>query len=225
MKKVSFKYELHCHTKEVSRCAGTPAAECVKLYKEAGYDGIVITDHFSPMTFTPSTVMRPHKAIDFYTKGYKAALKAAGDDFTVLLGMELRYYATANDYLVYGVTEDFLKSNGNLMAMYPKRFYRLAKKNNLIVAQAHPFRDWMIRTNPKYLDGAEVFNGKGTKEANENTEKWVKETGMKIRTGGSDFHRPKNLAKGGIITKTPIKTNEDLIKILISGEYELIQNY
>ncbi|MBQ8210180.1 MAG: histidinol phosphatase [Clostridia bacterium] len=220
-----FKYELHCHTKEVSRCGGFYAADAVKLYKDAGYDGIVITDHFAPMTFSPSTVWRPHKAVDFYTRGYKEALKAAGDDFTVLLGMELRYYATANDYLVYGITEDFLKSNGNILSMYPKRFYRLAKKNNLIVVQAHPFRDWMIRINPKHLDGAEVFNGKSSREANENAEKWVNETGMKIRVSGSDFHRPAQLAKGGIITETPIKTNDDLLKILNSGDYELIKNY
>lgn len=220
-----YKYELHCHTKEVSRCAGTYAADAVKLYKEKGYDGIVITDHFSPMTFNLSTVFRPHKAIDFYTKGYKAALKAAGDDFTVLLGMELRYYATINDYLVYGVTEEFLKSNGNLMAMYPKKFYNLAKKNDLIVVQAHPFRDWITRISPNHLDGAEVFNGKSTEEANNNTENWVKETGMKIRISGSDFHRPSQLAKGGIITDIKIKTNGDLLKVLDSGEYELIKNY
>ena len=222
---MSYKYELHCHTKEVSRCAGTSAADAVKLYKEKGYDGIVITDHFSPMTFTPSTVFRPHKAIDFYTRGYKEALKAAGDDFTVLLGMELRYYGTINDYLVYGVTEEFLKSNGNIMAMNPKRFYRLAKENGLIVVQAHPFREWMKRINPNHLDGAEVFNGKATKEANENTENWIRQTGMKIRISGSDFHRPAQLAKGGIITDNPIKTNADLLNILNSGEYELIQNY
>lgn len=220
-----YKYELHCHTKEVSRCAGTYAAEAVRLHKEKGYDGIVITDHFSPMTFTPSTVLRPHKSVDFYTRGYKEALKAAGNDFTVLLGMELRYYATINDYLVYGITEDFLKSNGNLMAMYPKKFYNLAKKNNLVVVQAHPFREWMIRISPEYLDGAEVFNGKATKEANENTEKWANETGLKIRVSGSDFHRPTQLAKGGIITDTRIRTNDDLLNVLNSGEYELIQQY
>ena len=48
---------------------------------------------------------------------------------------------------------------------------------------------------------------------------------MRVLTSGSDFHRPKNLAKGGIITETPIKTNEDLIKILTSGKFERIENY
>ena len=42
---MNYKYELHCHTKEVSRCGAVPAAEIVKMYKENGYDGIVITDH------------------------------------------------------------------------------------------------------------------------------------------------------------------------------------
>lgn len=222
---MSYRYELHCHTKEVSRCGTVPAAEIVKMYKEAGYDGIVITDHYSPMTFNLSNVWRPQTAIDFYINGYKEALKAADDNFTVLLGMELRYYATINDYLVYGVTEDFLRNSGNLMAMYPKKFYKLAKKNGMVVVQAHPFRDFMIRINPKYLDGTEAFNGKATPEQNQQSELWGTESNMQIITSGSDFHRQKNFAKGGIITDTPIKTNDDLIKILTSGNFERIENY
>lgn len=222
---MSYKYELHCHTKEVSRCGAVPAAEIVKMYKKNGYDGIVITDHYSPMTFDLNTVCRPQAAIEFYTSGYREALRAADEDFTVLLGMELRYYATANDFLVYGVTEDFLKTNGNLMKMYPRKFYSLAKKNGMIVVQAHPFREFMIRINPKYLDGTEAFNGKSTKEQNQQSAEWAIKHNKTILTSGSDFHRPKNFAKGGIITQTPIKTNEDLIRILTSGEYERIENY
>lgn len=220
-----YKYELHCHTKEVSRCGKVPAAEIIRLYKEQGYSGIVITDHYSPMTFSPATVARPQKAISFYTSGYRNALKYADKNFTVLLGMELRYYATANDFLVYGVTHEFLKKGGNLMAMYPKRFYKYAKQHGCLVLQAHPFREGMIRINPKYLDGAEAYNGKCTLEANEKAQLWIKENNMKIATSGSDFHRPAQLAKGGIITDTPIRSNDELIKILISGNFERIENY
>lgn len=222
---MEYKYELHCHTKETSLCGQVPAAEIVRMYKNAGYNGIVITDHYSPMTFKPDTVYRPQSAVDFYISGYKEALKAADDNFTVLLGMELRYYATANDFLIYGVTEDFLKNNGNLMKMYPKKFYKLAKKNNMIVLQAHPFRKFMIRINPKHLDGTEVYNGKADTETNMKAAKWAEEKNMEIRVSGSDFHRPSNLAKGGIITNEPIKTNDDLLRILRSGEFKLIENY
>ncbi len=219
---MKYKYELHCHTKEVSLCGQVPAAEIVKMYKDAGYNGIVITDHYSPMTYKPNVVARPQTVVDFYISGYKEALRAADDDFTVLLGMEIRYYATANDYLVYGVTEDFLRNNGNLMKIYPKKFYELAKKNNMIVVQAHPFREWMIRTSPRYLDGAEVHNGKTDIVRNKKAMDWVNENKMQIKISGSDFHRPKNLAQGGIITNEPIKTNDDLLRILRSGDYELI---
>lgn len=219
---MQYKYELHCHTKETSLCGQVPAAEIVKMYKEAGYNGIVITDHYSPMTFKPSRVWRPQTDIDFYLSGYKEALKYADENFTVLLGMEIRYYATANDYLVYGVTEDFLRNNGNLMKLYPKKFYKLAKANNMLVVQAHPFRKLMIRTNPEYLDGTEVHNGKADIESNLQAAKWAEENKMAIRVSGSDFHRPKNLAVGGIITNEPIKTNDDLLRILRSGAFEMI---
>ena len=219
---MQYKYELHCHTKETSLCGQVPAAEIVKMYKEAGYNGIVITDHYSPMTFKPSRVWRPQTDIDFYLSGYKEALKYADENFTVLLGMEIRYYATANDYLVYGVTEDFLRNNGNLMKLYPKKFYKLAKANNMLVVQAHPFRKLMIRTNPEYLDGTEVHNGKADMESNLQAAKWAEENKMAIRVSGSDFHRPKNLAVGGIITNEPIKTNDDLLRILRSGAFEMI---
>ena len=219
---MQYKYELHCHTKETSLCGQVPAAEIVKMYKEAGYSGIVITDHYSPMTFKPSRVWRPQTDMDFYLSGYKEALKYADENFTVLLGMEIRYYATANDYLVYGVTEDFLRNSGNLMKVYPKKFYKLAKENGMLVVQAHPFRKLMIRTNPKYLDGTEIHNGKADIESNLKSAQWAEENNMAIRVSGSDFHRPKNLANGGIITNEPIKTNDDLLRILRSGEFEMI---
>ncbi len=219
-----YKYELHAHTKEVSRCGTVPAAELVKMYKDIGYSGIVITDHYSPMTFNLATAFLPQKAMDYYLNGYKTALNAAGDDFSVLLGIELRYYATANDYLVYGVTEELLKSSGNLMAMYPRRFYAFAKKNSLLVVQAHPFRSGMIRTNPRFLDGAEVFNGKAEKEANAKSLNWASENNMKLMLSGSDFHRKKNLGKGGIITDRPVKTNDGLLNVLLNNEFERIES-
>lgn len=225
MYKTIFKYELHCHTSQVSRCGTVSGADAARMYKDAGYDGVVITDHYSPMTFSLLTVCRPQAAADFYMSGYRSALSEADDDFTVLLGMELRYYATANDYLVFGVTEDFLKNSGNLMAMYPRRFYKKAHENGLLVVQAHPFREMMIRTNPKYLDGCEIYNGKQKSESeSENAERWAEENNMKIRTSGSDFHRPKNLAMGGIETDRRIRTNADLLDVLKKNEFSIIKN-
>ena len=43
---MGYKYELHLHTSEVSRCAGCPAANQVEIYRRLGYTGICVTDHF-----------------------------------------------------------------------------------------------------------------------------------------------------------------------------------
>lgn len=44
------KLEMHAHDCEVSQCAVITAKDLVDGYKDAGYDGIVITNHFDQMT-------------------------------------------------------------------------------------------------------------------------------------------------------------------------------
>mgnify|MGYP002512850021 CR=1 FL=1 len=41
-----YKYETHLHTSPVSRCARATPEETVRYYKEIGYAGIFITNHF-----------------------------------------------------------------------------------------------------------------------------------------------------------------------------------
>ena len=71
--------EMHLHTSESSNCGRVSAADAVRLYKEAGYDGIVVTDHYSSGTFKrkiPRDI--PYKdQVEIYLKGHRAALKAA----------------------------------------------------------------------------------------------------------------------------------------------------
>lgn len=219
---MEYKYELHCHTGCVSRCGRVDPEEIVKLYKEKGYNGIVVTDHYSPMTFKRNWC--PQKEIDFYLSGYRRMKAAAGDDFTVLLGMELRHYFTANDYLIYGIDEDFLYKAGNLMKVWEKDVYALAKSRGYLVYQAHPFRTGIRRCNPDYIDGVEVYNGKTVKQQNDEAHDWAK-TNNKLMVSGSDFHTVKNLARGGIITTEPINNNDDLLKVLKSHNFRRIENY
>ncbi len=220
-----YKYELHSHTSDVSMCGKIPAAEVVRIHKENGYNGIVITDHYSDLTFFPTKLLTPKRHIDFYLSGYRNAAKAAGSDFTVLLGMELRYYGTRNDYLVYGLEEEFFKKCGNLMAMYPKRFTKLARENGAMIILAHPFRSRFMNLDVlQYIDGAEIYNGKaGNNEENRKAARWAEENGLAVRTSGSDFHGLNTLAKGGITTDRKIVCNADLLNVLKSGEFEIIE--
>ncbi len=221
---MSYKYELHSHTKMVSQCGRVAPADIVKMYREKGYSGIVVTEHYSPLTFGFKGYLKPQKMIDFYISSYEEMKKYETDDFTVLFGMELRHYATGADYLIYGVEPDWLRRQGNLMQPWEKKIYRLMHSQGYLVFQAHPFRPYILRCNPNYIDGIEIYNGKCDKKTNDKAAAWAQKTG-KLVSSGSDFHTPAQLARGGIITQAPIKNNADLISVLKSGNYELIKTY
>ena len=221
---MEYKYEIHCHTKEVSRCGQLPVEELVKKYKEAGYSGIVLTDHYSPMTFDIPDFFSKKKAIDHYLRAWHIAKKYNDENFTVLLGMELRFYATINDYIIYGITEEMLYELPFLLPVYIKRASKMLRERGCLFLQAHPFRKFITRANPEYLDGVEIFNGKASEEENANAEKWAEEINASVKMSGSDCHRESGVGLGGIITTEKIKSNDDLIRILKSGNYKLIKN-
>ena len=210
---MEYKYEIHAHTKNTSWCGDIDAKDLVDKYKEAGYSGIVITDHYSPMTFHISEFFNKKKAIDHFLEGYRRAKEYETEDFTVMLGLELRFYATVNDYLVYGVTEDMLYDLPFMLKLYIRRASKMLRERGCLFIQAHPFRKYITRAKPEYLDGVEVFNAKADKEANDNSLKWAREINAHIMTSGSDCHRESGVGFGGIITKEPIKSNEDLLRI------------
>lgn len=219
---MEYKYELHCHTGTVSRCGRVEPKEIVRLYKERGYSGIVVTDHYSPMTFTPN--WNPQKQIDFYISGYKEMKKYEDETFSVLFGMEIRHYWSANDYLIYGVGEEWLRQQGNLLNVFEKKLYNMVHSQGYLMYEAHPFRVGRTRCNPAYIDGIEIYNGKTEKSLNDKAYEWAKQTG-RLMVSGSDFHTVKNLARGGIITDKPIKDNSDLLDILRKQNFKMIKTY
>ena len=226
-----FKYELHSHTSECDRDAHLSAKELVHLYKDAGYDGMVITDHYIERFYTlwfPEEVkgLTHEQQVTRWLKGFRTA-REEGEKigFTVLPGAEVRFDNYPNDYLLYGLHEDFfytvprlneLKNADELIALMPE---------NVCVVHAHPFRDDMVVEMPrKGLFGMEVFNG-GTDQFRNGLARQYAEHYNLAPTSGSDIHSTARLAKGGIMTEQQIKTPEDLVAVLRSGKYSLIENY
>jgi len=125
---------------------------------------------------------------------------------------------------IYGADEEFFRSSGNLMTKYLRRLKKLCDERNLILLEAHPFRKLRFRHNPNLLHGCEVYNGKDKyTDANRKAKAWAEKNGFGIVTSGGDFHHKDKTNPGGIITNEPVKTMEDLMRILRSGEYELIE--
>lgn len=219
---MEYKYELHCHTSMVSRCGRVAPKEIVRLYREKGYSGIVVTEHYSPLTFGIRSYYKPQQLVDFYLSSYYEMKQYETEDFSVIFGMELRHYATGADYLIYGIETEWLRQQGNLMALWEKQVYRLMHEQGYLVVQAHPFRPYILRCNPDYIDGIEVYNGKCDEKTNFKALQWAIQTG-KLMTSGSDFHQPEHCGRGGIITTQPIRTGSELVAVLKSGDYKLIK--
>lgn len=218
---MEYKYELHCHTGNVSLCADVEPKKLVEKYMENGYNGIVLTDHYSPMTFYKK-IISPQKMIEHYLSSYRELKDYCGNDFTVLLGLELRHYGTVNDYLVYGIDENWLMRQPNMLRWNEEEMCRKIHQSGGLVYQAHPCRPFIRKCRPEYIDGIEIFNGHTKTDDNKKAAEWAKKL-RKPTISGSDFHSEKDKICGGITTNTPIKNNSDLLRILKTRNYELIR--
>lgn len=219
---MKYMYEAHFHTADVSTCAHIGAEEAVELYKNAGYSGVVVTDHFTLECFEkkyPGDTWT--QKVDYFLRGYRRAKECETETFSVMLGIELRFPENDNDYLVYGLDEQFLYDHEDIISMTAKQFKKVAEVNQLTVIQAHPFRIDSNITNPRYIDGIEIYNGNKRHDSSNNmAEIWAKKHGF-ITTSGSDFHEYEDLARGGVSFGRFVSDVKEFRAELLSGRYEL----
>ena len=204
------------HSSEVSMCANISIADEIKLYKQAGYDGVVLTNHYCPEWFESINATWDEK-IKQYLFPYKQALKLCGD-MAVILGMEIRFEENYNDYLVYGITEPFLLDHPKLYKLGIEKFHKLAVKNGLFVAQAHPFRPYMIPANPAFLDGVEAFNAHPWHDSqNSLALEFGIDHGLAL-LAGSDCHEVEHATNTYVLLPKKACNSKELAAVLKSGD-------
>ena len=71
------KIEMHAHTSEASPCANVSATKIPALYQKAGYDAIVITDHYCKWAQDRSGLTDNDDYVQYFLNGYRSARKAA----------------------------------------------------------------------------------------------------------------------------------------------------
>lgn len=132
-----YKYETHLHTYPVSKCAKAEVLECVEFYKEMGYDGIFITNHFLDGNVNTSSALPYKERIEFYFSDYEKALKLAEEiGIKVFFGLETSYKGT--DFLVYGLDKEWFLKNSKIMDMKKKNsFCILWKTTHLLYKHTH----------------------------------------------------------------------------------------
>ena len=83
----------------------------------------------------------------------------------MLLGAELRFPENDNDYLVYGIDENWLRSNPYICCMSAQEFFD-KYHNQVLIIHAHPFRKGSAPVQETAVHGAEIINGNPRHENN-----------------------------------------------------------
>jgi predicted metal-dependent phosphoesterase TrpH len=197
-----FLIDPHVHTAEVSRCGHVPAAEIALLYKQAGFDGIVITDHYNRLFFGRTDRQSPEQQrsrLAAYLEGYRLARRKGEEiGLEVFLGLELKFAALANDYLVYGLDKAFLLANPGLHLLDLESFRDLVKQRQVLIVQAHPFRFGNHPAPARLLEGVEIYNGNPRHDSrNHRAARYARENRLLV-TSGSDAHQTEDIGRGGM---------------------------
>ncbi len=222
-----YKYEMHQHTSACSLCAKADTVELIKALKDAGFQGVVLTNHFYHGNTAVDRKLSWKKFCEEYEKDYKVAKEVGKKlDFDVLFGIE-QGIGSGKEVLIYGLSPKKLIKHKELRDGGLENIYKIVKSEGGLVIQAHPFRDreWIENPDEKlpleFLDGFEIINRGNDVETNQKAIDYTKNMNV-IKIAGSDSHDiDVGGIRFGIVTEKRIKTEKALVKTLTEGKYEI----
>lgn len=206
----------HVHSSGISLCSEITLKEIIDCKKNAGYDGVILTNHCQSWYYDRANYrdfMRRFLAEYQSGKDY-----ANSKNFKLLLGIEVTITNPSySDWLLYGITEDMILSAPIFPDLDQKSLYEYCKERDIILVQAHPFREPIHPLDPKYMDGVEINCQKRDLGFKEKVMGFAEENGL-IITCGVDYHRSSSDIKGGMIIPDDIETSTDFAKYLKEGK-------
>lgn len=223
-----YLYETHLHTSEGSACASNSGTEIARAYAEAGYTGIIVTDHFVYGNTAVDRSLPWEEWVERYCLGYEHA-KEEGDriGLQVFFGWESGYRGT--EFLVYGLDKKWLLKHPEIKDATIEEQYRLVHEGGGIVVQAHPYREASyiseIRLFPQYSDAVEGINATHSSlmkrslrhpEYNDRAIAYAKEHDLPL-TAGSDQHNTE-MIWGGMVFSRRLKDIHDFAGAVLNRE-------
>ena len=220
-------YETHLHTYPVSKCARATVRETLEFYKEIGYSGVFITNHFIDGNINVDSSLSYEEQIRFYFSDYEDGVKIGEEiGFPVFCGVEVGYDKT--DFLVYGLDKQWFLDHPEIETMKKSELLSMMMEQGALVIQAHPFREKFnigpidhIRLYPSAVHGVEIMNAGRPKFENDMAEHYAHSYGL-IPFAGSDNHiagRMKQLA--GVCFETPLRDVYDFVERTKNGEAQI----
>ena len=215
-----YLYETHMHTCQASGCGVSTGKEHARYYKEMGYTGIIITDHFFGGNTCVDRSLPWEERINQYCSGYEDA-KEEGDriGLDVFFGLEQNYQG--DEYLLYGLDKAYLLAHPEMEHWTRRQQLKEVHRAGGCVIQAHPFRirHYMdaIRIGEGYCDGIEVANAGNDPLDDARAMRYGTEKGL-VMTAGSDNHHSPAKALYGVKLEKRLTCIEDYVKIILGHE-------
>lgn len=216
-----YRYETHLHTCQGSACGRSTGAEHVRFYKERGYQGIFITDHFfGGNTAAPRS--GPWKErIDWYCSGFEDAWNEGQKiGLDVFFGIEQNF--CGDEYLIYGLDKQFLLDHPEMERWSHREQLEQVHAAGGCVIQAHPFRMRgylnAIRVCDLYADGIEVANAGNTPAQDAYAARYAAARGL-YTIAGSDNHRSdENTVLYGVGFEEPLQSAADFVQRVLTRQ-------
>ncbi len=191
---MSYLYETHMHTCLASACGVSTGKEHVRFYKERGYTGIIMTDHFFGGNTCVNRELPWETRIDLFWRGYEDALEEGlkiGLD--VFFGLEQNFQG--DEYLIYGLTKEYMKAHPELEHWTRQEQLERVHEQGGAVIQAHPFRirGYMdkIRLGDRFADGVEAANAGNMPLDDARCMRYAKAKGLLMTAGSDNHHSPR----------------------------------
>lgn len=212
---MSYLYELHAHTATASQCGRVRPEDYVAFYLERGYSGMVITDHF----FYGNTAIDRALPWEGFVGAFCGAyhrLKREGDrqGFSVFFGLEQRFADGMDEYLVLGVTPQWVAKHPELRDLPRRAYFDAVHSVGGFVIQAHPYRDRAyipeILLSADAVDAVEVYNAGNPMETCRQALEYAAHLGLPM-VAGSDIHSVGAKTVSGIALTERVETVTALI--------------
>lgn len=197
------KIDMHTHCKPVSRCAHHQPEQLAEMFKNAGMDGFVLTNHCYP-NHCDALSDDLHEQAKIYVDVFEECREAGQKiGIKVFFGVEIKLIKVegAPEFLLYGISEQDFINSYPLYNATQKELFEFCNDKNIVMVQSHPYRteQGYSPADMRYVHGIEVYNPHLLFDARfDDCMKLARENG-KLKTSGSDFHVETQAGLAGMI--------------------------
>lgn len=216
-----YKYETHLHSSPVSKCGRYSVRDNMECYKEMGYDGIFLTNHFLDANIGGDRTLPYDEQIEFFFTDIEEGERIADEiGIKFFWGIETSYLGT--DFLIYGLSKKWYLDHPEIMELPRKEVLTMMESDGALIVHAHPFREASyidhIRLFPYHVHAVEIDNC-GNKPFQNDMARLYADTYKLHHFAGSDNHFARFSPRyAGVEFDGPIKSIEDFIEKVKNGE-------